>query len=53
MSLLLNNTSCDVMSTMVHPVPLYIPVLLTWLALHVMEDGWLAAPEKDEGGISV
>ena len=49
-SLLLNNISCDVMSAIVHPVPLYIPVLLSWLALHVMEDGWLAAPE---GGVSV
>ena len=38
------------MSTIVHPVLLYIPVLLTWLALHVMEDGWLAAPED---GVSV
>ena len=38
------------MSTIVHPVPMYIPVLLTWLALHVMEEGWVAAPE---GGVSV
>ena len=49
-SLLLNNISCDVISAMVYPVPLYIPVLLSWLALHVMEDGWLAA---SEGGVSV
>ena len=44
-SLFPNNISCDVMFAMLHPLSQYIPVLLTLLALHIMEDGWLAAPE--------
>ena len=42
---------CTVVCTSKHHTRTFIPdVVTTPLALHVMEDGWLAAPE---GGVSV